>query len=61
MATGEVNLIVGSLPIILGGNPATMKDNWKNHGVGKKLLDIFGDNSSVHNCYGLGQPQCTIT
>ncbi|MDA3979221.1 hemagglutinin repeat-containing protein [Gallibacterium sp. AGMB14963] len=51
--------VVGSLPIILGGNPATMKDNWKNHGFGKKLLDIFGDNSSVHNCYGLGQPQCT--
>ncbi|WP_235444348.1 two-partner secretion domain-containing protein [Gallibacterium anatis] len=50
--------VVGSLPIILGGNPATMNDNWNNKAFGKKLLDIFGDNSSVHNCYGLGQRQC---
>ncbi|QPB43232.1 hemagglutinin repeat-containing protein [Rodentibacter haemolyticus] len=49
---------VGSMPLLLGGNPATMKDNEHNHWLGKKLLDMFGDDSSVHNCHGLGQKQC---
>ena len=49
---------VGSLPIILGGNPSTMKDNEQNRGVVRRIVDMFGDNSSMHNCYGLGQEQC---
>ncbi|WP_132689205.1 hemagglutinin repeat-containing protein [Volucribacter psittacicida] len=49
---------VGSVPLLLGGNPATMTDNWKNRWLGKKLLDMFSDDSSVHNCHGLGQGQC---
>ncbi len=49
---------VGSLPILLGGNPATMNDNTQNRGFIRRILDMFGDNSSMHNCYGLGQKQC---
>ncbi|WGE55454.1 hemagglutinin repeat-containing protein [Actinobacillus equuli subsp. equuli] len=49
---------VGSMPIILGGNPATMNDNEQNRGVIRRVIDMFGDNSSMHNCYGLGQKQC---
>ncbi|WP_241971148.1 hypothetical protein [Actinobacillus lignieresii] len=49
---------VGSIPIILGGNPATMNDNEQNRGVIRRVIDMFGDNSSMHNCYGLGQKQC---
>ncbi|MDY4281577.1 MAG: hemagglutinin repeat-containing protein, partial [[Pasteurella] mairii] len=49
---------VGSLPILLGGNPATMDDNSQNRGFIRRTLDMFGDNSSMHNCYGLGQEQC---
>ena len=49
---------VGSLPVILGGNPATMNDNEQNRGLVKQIIDMFGDNSSMHNCYGLGQKQC---
>ena len=43
---------------IIGGNPYTIdtKDEKKN--TIATLIDIFGDNSSAHNCYGLGQPQC---
>ncbi|WP_158077943.1 hypothetical protein [Canicola haemoglobinophilus] len=26
--------------------------------MGNKIADMFGDDSSMHNCYGLGQPQC---
>ncbi|WP_279422785.1 hypothetical protein [Glaesserella parasuis] len=49
---------VGSLPILLDGNPATMDDNTQNRGFIRRILDMFGDNSSMHNCYGLGQEQC---
>ncbi|BFU64113.1 hemagglutinin repeat-containing protein [Rodentibacter abscessus] len=49
---------VGSMPLLLGGNPATMNDNEHNHWLGKKILNMFGDDSSVHNCHGLGQEQC---
>ena len=49
---------VGSMPILLGGNPATASENNLNKGWIARISDIFGDNSSVHNCYGLGQKQC---
>ncbi len=49
---------VGSIPILLGGNPATTSENNLNKGWIARISDIFGDNSSVHNCYGLGQRQC---
>ena len=49
---------VGSMPILLGGNPATTSENNLNKGWVERISDIFGDNSSVHNCYGLGQKQC---
>ena len=49
---------VGSMPILLGGNPATTSENNLNKGWIARISDIFGDNSSVHNCYGLGQRQC---
>ena len=49
---------VGSMPILLGGNPATTSENNLNKGWIARISDIFGDNSSVHNCYGLGQKQC---
>ena len=51
---------VGSMPILLGGNPATTSENNLNKGWIARISDIFGDNSSVHNCYGLGQQQCVI-
>ena len=51
---------VGSMPILLGGNPATASENNLNKGWIARISDIFGDNSSVHNCYGLGQKQCVI-
>ncbi len=49
---------VGSLPVILGGNPSTMNDNTQDRGFIRRIVDMFGDNSSMHNCYGLGQDQC---
>ncbi len=50
---------VGSMPILLGGNPATTAENYKNNGWLKLKLDMFSDEvSSVHNCHGLGQQQC---
>ncbi|OOS02142.1 hypothetical protein B0186_00590 [Canicola haemoglobinophilus] len=49
---------VGSIPLILGGNPATMNDNTKNRQWGERIADMFGNDSSMHNCYGLGQKQC---
>ena len=49
---------VGSMPILLGGNPATTSENNLNKGWIARISDIFGDNSSVHNCHGLGQQQC---
>ena len=51
---------VGSMPILLGGNPATTSENNLNKGWIARISDIFGDDSSVHNCYGLGQQQCVI-
>ena len=51
---------VGSMPILLGGNSATTSENNLNKGWVERISDIFGDNSSVHNCYGLGQKQCVI-
>ena len=51
---------VGSMPILLGGNPATTSENNLNKGWIARISDIFGDTSSVHNCYGLGQQQCVI-
>ncbi|PRM46410.1 hypothetical protein BVZ64_01599 [Haemophilus influenzae] len=51
---------VGSMPILLGGNSATASENNLNKGWIARISDIFGDNSSVHNCYGLGQRQCVI-
>ena len=49
---------VGSMPILLGGNPATTSENNLNKGLVERISDIFDDNSSVHNCHGLGQRQC---
>ena len=50
---------VGSMPVLLGGNPATTFENHKNNGWLKVKLDMFSDDvSSVHNCHGLGQRQC---
>ena len=48
------------MPILLGGNPATASENNLNKGLIARISDIFGDNTSVHNCYGLGQQQCVI-
>ncbi|RRD41478.1 hypothetical protein, partial [Tessaracoccus sp. OH4464_COT-324] len=48
---------VGSIPLILGGNPATMNDNTQNRQWGERIADMFGDDSSMHNCYGLERPQ----
>ncbi|WP_132025078.1 hemagglutinin repeat-containing protein [Bisgaardia hudsonensis] len=42
----------------IGGNPATNDTNTKNKNLFKILRDVVGDNSSSHNCHGLGQPQC---
>ncbi|MDG4951972.1 hypothetical protein [Actinobacillus equuli] len=35
-----------------------MNDNEQNRGLIRRIIDMFGDNSSMHNCYGLGQEQC---
>ena len=35
-------------------------ENNLNKGLVERISDIFGDTSSVHNCYGLGQQQCVI-
>ena len=52
---------VGSMPILLGGNPATTTENNNNNGWLKVKLDMFSnDVSSVHNCYGLGQARCVL-
>ena len=40
------------MPILLGGNSATTSENNLNKGWVERISDIFGDNSSVHNCYG---------
>ena len=50
---------VGSMPILLGGNPATTSENNLNKSWLQRTADIFSDErSSVHNCHGLGQQQC---
>ena len=50
---------VGSMPILLGGNPATTSENNLNKSWLQRIADIFSDErSSVHNCHGLGQQQC---
>ena len=52
---------VGSMPILLGGNPATTSENNLNKSWLQRIADIFSDErSSVHNCHGLGQRQCVI-
>ncbi|WP_439328534.1 hemagglutinin repeat-containing protein, partial [Lonepinella sp. BR2357] len=43
---------------LIGGNPATSKTNVYNKNWWNILTDVVGDNSSSHNCHGLGQPQC---
>ena len=44
---------------VVGNNPANDNTNVLNKNNLKTLMDITGDNSSSHNCYGLGQKQCT--
>ena len=52
---------VGSMPILLGGNPATTSENNRNKSWLQRIADIFShERLSVHNCYGLGQQQCII-
>ena len=52
---------VGSMPILLGGNPATTSENNLNKSWLHRIADIFShERSSVHNCHGLGQQQCVI-
>ncbi|WP_245942683.1 hypothetical protein [Phocoenobacter uteri] len=48
--------MVGGFPI--GNNPSTTNTNTHKKGNISMILDIFGDKSSSHNCYGLGQTQC---
>ena len=50
---------VGSMPILLGGNPATTSENNLNKSWLQRTADMFSnERSSVHNCHGLGQRQC---
>ena len=50
---------VGSMPILLGGNPATTSENNLNKSWLQRTADMFSDERlSVHNCHGLGQRQC---
>ncbi|PRJ56583.1 hypothetical protein BV097_01294 [Haemophilus influenzae] len=50
---------VGSMPILLGGNPATAFENNLNKSWLQRTADMFSDEHlSVHNCHGLGQRQC---
>ncbi|TPH03332.1 two-partner secretion domain-containing protein [Haemophilus haemolyticus] len=52
---------VGSMPILLGGNPATTSENNLNKSWLQRTADMFSDERlSVHNCHGLGQRQCVI-
>ena len=52
---------VGSMPILLGGNPATTSENNLNKSWLQRTADMFSDERlSVHNCHGLGQQQCVI-
>ncbi|WP_249961062.1 hypothetical protein [Histophilus somni] len=55
----HISDLVGSMPILLGGNPSTMDENLLNKNKLDLIKDIFSnERSSVHNCYGLGQEQC---
>ena len=50
---------VGSMPILLGGNPATTSENNLNKSWLQRTADMFSDERlSIHNCHGLGQRQC---
>ena len=50
---------VGSMPILLGGNPTTTSENNLNKSWLQRTADMFSDERlSVHNCHGLGQQQC---
>ena len=52
---------VGSMPILLGGNPATTSENNLNKSWLQRTADMFSDERlSIHNCHGLGQRQCII-
>ncbi|MGC7561371.1 hypothetical protein ACPEEL_04905 [Pasteurella sp. PK-2025] len=46
--------------LMIGGNPYTTETKSANKGMFRVLADVFGDNSSSHNCHGLGQQQCKI-
>ena len=43
---------------VSNNKPHTTDTNTKDKGRIAIIKDIFGGDSSVHNCYGLGQPQC---
>ena len=43
---------------LLSGTTIKMVGPAADKGWIARISDIFGDNSSVHNCYGLGQRQC---
>ena len=49
--------LVGRSPVV-GNNPYTTETNTHNKGWIQTIADIFGGDSSSHNCYGLGQKQC---
>ena len=49
--------LVGRSPVV-GNNPYTTETNTHNKGLLQTIADIFGGDSSSHNCYGLGQQQC---
>ena len=49
--------LVGRSPVV-GNNPYTTETNTHNKGWIQTIADIFGGDSSSHNCYGLGQQQC---
>ena len=52
---------VGSMTILLGGNPTTTSENNLNKSWLQRTADMFSDEPlSVHNCHGLGQRQCVI-
>ncbi|NBI41709.1 hypothetical protein GVX86_09685 [[Haemophilus] felis] len=46
---------VGSL---IGSNPYTTKTNINNFGIFKRTYDLLFGDTSAHNCYGIGNPQC---
>lgn len=46
---------IGSL---IGGNPYTVTTNTRDKDRWTTIKDIFGDDTSPHNCYGLGNRRC---